>query len=131
MTNHSPYIDADGGISLVPSSLHNPGTGVEELGDLVLNTRDITRLDELIEDRLVEWWAGVAGVPVTTADRGALGHLYASLVLPAASQVSTNPNEATSLELATEESHPDAVPDIDVLIHPDAVTRTLRSFLRQ
>lgn len=59
----SPYIDADGSVTLVPSSLHNAGTGVEELGDLVLNTRDITRLDDLVDDRLVEWWAGVAGVP--------------------------------------------------------------------
>lgn len=121
----SPYIDADGSVTLVPSSLHNAGTGVEELGDLVLNTRDITRLDDLVDDRLVEWWAGVAGVPEPLAERDSLVTLYSSAVLPAAVTASSDPDAVRALVGATEYSDPDSVPSIDVLIHPDVVSRML------
>ena len=125
MNAHSPYIDAAGNVTLVPRSLHNSGSGVDELGDLVLNTRDITRLDDLVDDCLVGWWTGVAGAPSSSDERESLRNLYSALVLPAAVHASADLDDVRALVGATEYSDPKEVPDVDVLIHPDAVARAL------
>lgn len=124
MTALTSYVDADLEVSLVPSSLHTIGTGVDELGDLVLNTRDITRIEELAGDGLLGWWAGVAGyfADLSTSDEGGLLQSFTLLALPAATQVQLDAETRLALSVV---SDPADVPAIDVLIHPDAVSQIL------
>lgn len=130
MSARSPYIDADHRVTLVPSSLHNAGSGVDELGDLVLNTRGITRLDQLVEEGLMQWWAGVAGVPMRLEENGVgeretLLMLFSLLALPAALAVEADAGRKSALQVADEGARPSDVPAVDVLIHPGAVKGVL------
>ena len=133
----SPYIRADGTVTTVPRSIHHAGTGVEEYGYLVLNTRDLTRIDQLVADELVSWWAGeyrfrlegqavLRDATLRPVDHAALlRELMTVRVLPAAAAVSTDATVSELLHQASERSAPEDVPSIDVLIDPLAVATTI------
>lgn len=122
-----PCVNSKGSVTLVSSDFCNAGTGVEERGYLALNIRDITKLDDLVDDCLVEWWAGVAGVSEPLAERESLVTLYSSAVLPAAVSARADLDDVRALVGATEYSRPEEIPSIDVLIRPDTVSRMLVS----
>lgn len=130
MTAFTPHIRADRTLALVPSALHNPGTGVDEGGDLVLSTRDITRIDELVQEGLMRWWAEafryrLSGEGVTAVDeRVALRTLLTRFVIPAAVALVTDKAVADALKAADETTDSDSVPDIEVLLDPMAIATT-------
>lgn len=133
MIETSPYIRGDGSHTTTPRGMHHPGTGVDEPGYLVLSTRDITRIDRLVESELIEWWAGVYGYRLTgtavLSDRPlkpvdvriVIESLFRTHVIPAAIAASADAAQRSQLQTATVASPWPEVPDVDVLIDPLAV----------